>query len=90
MPAKLTASLARQNFSDILSRAEYRGERVIVHRGKKAVAAVVPIEDRDTPETLSERILREEHRIYSDAVRLILSGRYRIEGRRVIALPNQR
>jgi prevent-host-death family protein len=45
MPTKLTASLARQNFSDILSRAEYRGERVIVHRGKKAVAAVVPIED---------------------------------------------
>ena len=45
MPSKLTASVARQNFSDILSRAEYRGERVIVHRGKKAVAAVVPIED---------------------------------------------
>ena len=45
MSTKLTASLARQNFSDILSRAEYRGERVIVHRGKKAVAAVVPIED---------------------------------------------
>jgi phosphoribosylglycinamide formyltransferase-1 len=51
--------------------------------------AVVPVLDDDTDATLSARILAEEHRIYSDAVRLILSGRYRIEGRRVIALPNQ-
>jgi prevent-host-death family protein len=56
MPAKLTASLARQNFSDILSRAEYRGERVIVHRGKKAVAAVVPIEDVELLEKLEDEI----------------------------------
>ena len=51
--------------------------------------AVVPVRDDDTDATLSGRILAEEHRIYADAVRLILSGRYRIEGRRVIALPNQ-
>ena len=51
--------------------------------------AVVPVLDGDTGETLSARILAEEHRIYTEAVRLILSGRYRIEGRRVIALPNQ-
>ena len=56
MPAKLTASIARQNFSDILSRAEYRGERVIVHRGKKAVAAVVPIEDVELLEKLEDEI----------------------------------
>lgn len=56
MPAKLTASLARQNFSDILSRAEYRGERVIVHRGKKAVAAVVPIEDVELLEKLEDEM----------------------------------
>jgi phosphoribosylglycinamide formyltransferase-1 len=49
--------------------------------------AVVPVRDGDTEETLSARILAEEHRIYTDAVRLILSGRYRVEGRRVIALP---
>jgi prevent-host-death family protein len=55
-PAKLTASAARQNFSDILSRAEYRGERVIVHRGKKAVAAVVPIEDVEFLERLEDEI----------------------------------
>jgi phosphoribosylglycinamide formyltransferase-1 len=50
--------------------------------------AIVPVRDDDTDETLSARILAEEHRIYTDAVRLILSGRYRVEGRRVIALPN--
>jgi len=51
--------------------------------------AVVPILDGDTDETLSARILAEEHRIYTEGVRLILSGRYRIEGRRVIALATQ-
>ena len=51
--------------------------------------SVVPLRDDDTDESLSARILAEEHRIYTDAVRLILSGNYRIEGRRVIALQNQ-
>src|SRR3984885_7358101 len=49
--------------------------------------AVVPILDGDTDESLSAQILAEEHRIYTEGVRLILSGRYRIEGRRVVALP---
>jgi phosphoribosylglycinamide formyltransferase-1 len=48
--------------------------------------AVVPIQDADTDETLSARILAEEHRIYTEAVRLVLSGNYKIEGRRVISL----
>jgi phosphoribosylglycinamide formyltransferase-1 len=48
--------------------------------------SVVPVRDDDTDATLSARILVEEHRIYSEAVRLILSGKFRIEGRRVIAL----
>jgi phosphoribosylglycinamide formyltransferase 1 len=51
--------------------------------------AVVPVLDGDTDETLSARVLVEEHRIYTEAVRLILSGKYRIEGRRVIALTDQ-
>jgi phosphoribosylglycinamide formyltransferase-1 len=46
--------------------------------------ACVPIEDSDTPETLAERILREEHRIYAEAVRVVLEGNFRIEGRRVL------
>jgi phosphoribosylglycinamide formyltransferase 1 len=54
--------------------------------GPIVLQAVVPIEDRDTPETLAEKILREEHRIYSEAVRIVLEGRYRLEGRRVLVV----
>jgi phosphoribosylglycinamide formyltransferase 1 len=46
--------------------------------------ATVPVLDDDTAESLSARILIEEHRIYSEAIGLVLSGSYRIEGRRVI------
>jgi prevent-host-death family protein len=62
MSAKLTASEARQNFSDILNRAAYGGERVIVHRGKKPVAAVVPIEDFEMLEQIEDRADLDEVR----------------------------
>jgi phosphoribosylglycinamide formyltransferase-1 len=52
--------------------------------GPIILQAVVPVLDSDTPETLADRILVEEHRIYSEAVRFVLEGRYRLEGRRVI------
>ncbi len=55
--------------------------------GPILLQAVVPIEDNDTPETLAARILGEEHRIYSEAVRLVLEGRVRIDGRRVRIMP---
>lgn len=46
---------------------------------------VVAVHDGDTVETLSARILAEEHRAYAEAVALVLGGNYRVEGRRVIA-----
>ena len=46
--------------------------------------AAVPVLDDDTAESLAARILKEEHRIYSEAIALVLSGKYRIEGRRVL------
>ena len=52
--------------------------------GPIVAQAVAPIEDGDTPESLSVRILKEEHRIYSEAVRLVLEGKYRLAGRRVL------
>jgi len=55
--------------------------------GPILLQAVVPIEDNDTPDTLAARILAEEHRIYTEAVRLVLEGRVRIEGRRVRIIP---
>lgn len=57
--------------------------------GPIVLQACVPIEDSDTPETLAERILREEHRIYAEAVRIVLEERFRIEGRRVLILPEK-
>ncbi len=57
--------------------------------GPIVLQACVPIEDSDTPETLAERILREEHRIYTEAVRIVLEERFRIEGCRVLVLPEK-
>ena len=56
MTPKLTASAARQNFSDIVNRAAYGGERIIVHRRSKPVAAVVPIEDLELIEKLEDEV----------------------------------
>jgi phosphoribosylglycinamide formyltransferase-1 len=44
----------------------------------------VPVLSSDTPETLAARILEVEHRLYPRAVRHVLEGRCRVEGRRVI------
>ncbi len=52
--------------------------------GPIIVQAVVPVLDGDSEAALSERILKEEHRIYSEAVRIVLEGRFKIEGRRVL------
>ncbi|MBS1858852.1 MAG: phosphoribosylglycinamide formyltransferase [Acidobacteria bacterium] len=52
--------------------------------GPIVLQAAVPVLDDDTADTLSARILEQEHRIYSEAIALVLSGRYRIEGRRVL------
>ncbi len=52
--------------------------------GPIVLQATVPVRDDDTEETLSSRILVEEHRIYTEAVRIVLEGKYRIEGRRVV------
>jgi phosphoribosylglycinamide formyltransferase-1 len=57
--------------------------------GPIVLQAVVPVLDTDTADTLSEKILREEHRIYSEAVKIVLDGRFKIEGRRVIQLASQ-
>ncbi|HET7100803.1 MAG TPA: phosphoribosylglycinamide formyltransferase [Terriglobia bacterium] len=55
--------------------------------GPIVLQAVVPVLDDDTVETLSARILKEEHRIYSEAVRLMIEDKVRIEGRRTVLRP---
>lgn len=48
--------------------------------------AVVPVLSGDTVETLSQRILTEEHKLYAEALALLVSGQYRIIDRRVVEL----
>jgi len=55
--------------------------------GPIVLQAAVPVEPNDTEETLSARILVQEHRLYPEAIRLFAEGRLRIEGRRVIVTP---
>ncbi len=54
-----------------------------VDAGPIILQACVPVYDDDTPQTLAERILKEEHRIYPEAVKLLVEGRLVLEGRRV-------
>jgi phosphoribosylglycinamide formyltransferase 1 len=53
--------------------------------GPIVVQASVPVLDEDTVETLSARILGEEHRMYPEAIATILCGGWRVEGRRFVA-----
>ena len=52
--------------------------------GPIILQATVSVLDEDTEASLSEKILKEEHRIYSEAVKLVLEGKYKIAGRRVL------
>ena len=45
---------------------------------------VVPVLDGDTPDTLAARILAEEHQAYVEAVALVVSGEYQLQGRKVV------
>ena len=52
--------------------------------GPIVLQRAVPVLDDDTPETLAARILVEEHRLYPDALKLVVDGRWRVEGRRFL------
>ncbi|MGD0015146.1 MAG: phosphoribosylglycinamide formyltransferase [Bryobacteraceae bacterium] len=52
--------------------------------GPIIVQRTVPVLDSDTAETLSARILEQEHQAYSEAIRIVLSGNFHIQGRRVL------
>jgi phosphoribosylglycinamide formyltransferase-1 len=56
--------------------------------GPIILQSAVPVLDDDTVESLSTRILAHEHQIYTEAIRIILSGSYQIVGRRVILQPS--
>jgi len=55
--------------------------------GPIVLQAAVPVREDDTEDTLSARILVEEHRLYTEAIALVLEGGWRIEGRRFLPGP---
>ena len=55
--------------------------------GPIILQAIVPVLDTDTAQSLAERILVEEHRLYPEAVKLFAEGRLQVDGRRVRILP---
>ena len=52
--------------------------------GPIVLQKTVPVRNDDTPESLSARILAEEHRAYPEALRMLLTERWNIQGRRVV------
>jgi phosphoribosylglycinamide formyltransferase-1 len=59
----------------------------ILDHGAIIVQRVVPVLDTDDEHTLAARILEQEHVAYSEAIRIVLGGKYRVEGRRVVPTP---
>ena len=57
--------------------------------GPIVLQAIVPVRNQDTSDTLAARILVEEHRIYPQAVGVMLDGDWRIDGRRFVRLADQ-
>lgn len=55
--------------------------------GPIILQAAVPVRDDDTEDSLSARILIEEHRLYPEAVALVLAGGWQLEGRRFVVAP---
>ncbi len=54
--------------------------------GPILVQAAVQVANDDTEETLAAKILEQEHRIYTEAINLVLAERFRVEGRRIVYL----
>jgi phosphoribosylglycinamide formyltransferase 1 len=60
-----------------------------VDHGPIIIQAAVPIEEGDSEETLSARILRQEHKIYPQAVKWHVEGKLKVEGRAVTVLKSK-
>lgn len=57
--------------------------------GPIILQASVPVLDGDTPDTLAARILIQEHRIYPEAIRIVLNGKWKLAGRRFVLNPGE-
>jgi phosphoribosylglycinamide formyltransferase 1 len=57
--------------------------------GPIILQSAVPVLDGDTPDSLAARILIQEHRIYPEAIRTVLDGRWKLAGRRFVMNPGE-
>ena len=57
--------------------------------GPIILQVAVPVLDGDTPDTLAARILIQEHRIYPEAIRIVLNGKWKLAGRRFVFNPGE-
>jgi len=57
--------------------------------GPIILQVAVPVLDGDTPDTLAARILIQEHRIYPEAIRIVLNGKWKLAGRRFVLNPGE-
>jgi len=65
---RLNASQARTDFSETLNRVAYQGERVVLHRRGKPLAALISLEDLDLLEAMEDRLdIQEAERILQEA-----------------------
>lgn len=72
MAKRVSASKAREQFADIINRVAYGGETVLVHRRRKPVAAVIPIEDLKLLEEIEDEIdIREARKAMREKGRSI-------------------
>jgi prevent-host-death family protein len=71
MLRRVTASEAREEFSEIINRVAYGGERVVIRRREKELAAVIPMEDLRLLERLIEK---EEDRIDAEEAEKIMAA----------------
>lgn len=70
MLRSITASEARDEFAEIINRVAYGGERIVIRRREKELAAVIPMEDLRLLERLIEQ---EEDRLDAEAARKALA-----------------
>lgn len=70
MLRSITTSEARDEFADVINRVAYGGERVVIRRREKELAAVIPMEDLRLLERLIEQ---EEDRLDAEAARKALA-----------------
>ena len=60
--SRITASMVREKFAETVNRVVYRGERIVLERHGKPIAAIIPVQDLELLEALEDRVDLEDAR----------------------------